>query len=263
MDQEEPTLDQLRQRLEEAEQTLAAIRNGEVDALLVTSPKGERIYMLEGADHAYRALVESMQQGAVTLSSDGLILYCNPYFSTMVKRPATAVIGAKIDDFVRSEERPTFTRLFREGTLGHSQGELYFQADNGTLLPVLLAFSPLPVADGNKVCMIATDLTGAKAQQQMEETNRRKDEFLAMLSHELRNPLAPIRNAVAILHMIPTPIETVVFARDVIERQVQHMSHLIDDLLDVSRITMGKIHLHQERVELSTIIKRAIETSRP
>jgi PAS domain S-box-containing protein len=98
--------------------------------------------------------------------------------------------------------------------------------------------------------------------EELAENDRRKDEFLAMLSHELRNPLAPIRNAVHVLNAVATGPQ-VVQAREVIERQVTHLARLVDDLLDVSRITRGKIALRPESVALEDVVARAVETTRP
>ena len=97
----------------------------------------------------------------------------------------------------------------------------------------------------------------------LKESDRRKDEFLAMLAHELRNPLAPIRNAVQILRAKGPAVPELQWARDVIDRQVQQMTRLVDDLLDVSRITTGKIELRKERVELAAVVNSAVEASRP
>src|SRR5262245_25092225 len=99
--------------------------------------------------------------------------------------------------------------------------------------------------------------------QQLQEANHRKDEFLAMLAHELRNPLAPIRTAVQLLRLKELAEPHRVRARDVIERQVEHLVNLIDDLLDVSRITRGMITLQLEPVLIGAIVARAVETARP
>src|SRR5206468_2494786 len=97
----------------------------------------------------------------------------------------------------------------------------------------------------------------------LQEADRRKDEFLAMLAHELRNPLAPIRTAVQLLRLKELAESQRLRARDVIERQVEHLVSLIDDLLDVSRITRGMITLHREPVLVGAIVARAVETTRP
>ena len=97
----------------------------------------------------------------------------------------------------------------------------------------------------------------------LREANRHKDEFLAMLAHELRNPLAPIHNAVQLMRNPQLPPEQLVWTREVIERQVRHLTKLVDDLLDVSRITRGKINVVRESIELATVVERAVETVQP
>src|ERR1700704_2016666 len=103
----------------------------------------------------------------------------------------------------------------------------------------------------------------ARAEQALKEADRHKDEFLAMLAHELRNPLAPILNAVQLMRMKPVADPQLNWSRDVIERQVSHLTRLVDDLLDVARITRGKINLSREPIELGTLIARAVEIVQP
>ncbi len=97
----------------------------------------------------------------------------------------------------------------------------------------------------------------------LQESDRRKDEFLATLAHELRNPLAPVRNAVQVLRMIGPTEPDLVWVREVIERQVQQLTRLIEDLMDVSRISRGKLELRKENIDLAKAILGAVETSRP
>jgi signal transduction histidine kinase/DNA-binding response OmpR family regulator len=108
---------------------------------------------------------------------------------------------------------------------------------------------------------IAVD--NARLYRDIQESDRRKNEFLAMLAHELRNPLAPIRSAVQIMRLVGPHSPDLDRAREVIERQVQHMVRLVDDLLDVSRITRGKINLQMERVDVALVVDGAVETCRP
>jgi signal transduction histidine kinase len=103
----------------------------------------------------------------------------------------------------------------------------------------------------------------AQSEEALREANGRKDEFLAMLSHELRNPLAPIRNAVQIMHKPGASDAALEQARAIIDRQVDHLARLVDDLLDVSRIVRGKILLQETVLDLATIIDQAVEVSRP
>ncbi|MGV3484648.1 MAG: ATP-binding protein, partial [Planctomycetaceae bacterium] len=99
--------------------------------------------------------------------------------------------------------------------------------------------------------------------QALRDADRRKDEFLATLAHELRNPLAPIRNSLQILKMSRIDAEIVEHSREIMERQVHHLVRLVDDLLDVSRVMRGKIELRKERIELATVLARAVETVQP
>ena len=106
-------------------------------------------------------------------------------------------------------------------------------------------------------------IDNARLYRDVQENDRRKNEFLAMLAHELRNPLAPIRSAVEILQMLHLDNETLQWAEEVISRQLEHLVRLVDDLLDISRITGGKIQLRMEPIDVSTAVARAVETSRP
>ena len=106
-------------------------------------------------------------------------------------------------------------------------------------------------------------LERARVERQLKEADRLKDEFLAMLAHELRNPLAPIHNAVRIMRMKPVGDTQVEWARDVIDRQAAHLTRLVDDLLDVSRITRGKINIDAKPLDLAAAVARAVETVQP
>ncbi|KQU76923.1 MULTISPECIES: PAS domain-containing protein [unclassified Rhizobacter] len=116
---------------------------------------------------------------------------------------------------------------------------------------------------GGRLLGIMADITDRKlAEEALHDNDRRKDQFLATLAHELRNPLAPIRNALLIMQRSPGPVAQA-HARDVIERQLGQMVHLVDDLLDVSRISQGKLELRRTRADLAEVLKTAVETSRP
>jgi PAS domain S-box-containing protein len=126
----------------------------------------------------------------------------------------------------------------------------------------------LPIRDGDDRIVggvaVNVDITARKAiMESLKDADRRKDEFLAMLAHELRNPLAPIRNALGLLKAEDLDPPTVSWAMDMMERQVDHLVRLVDDLLDVSRATQGKIKLRKRRVDLNQIVAHAIETARP
>ena len=127
--------------------------------------------------------------------------------------------------------------------------------------------SPLHAADFTiaeaLAARAAIALENAQLYKDLEQADRQKNEFLSMLAHELRNPLAPIRTGVDVLRLRGDDQPEIVWARDMIERQTTQLVRLVDDLLDVSRITGGKIRLELERVNVAGIVATAVETSRP
>ncbi|MBY0274078.1 PAS domain S-box protein [Candidatus Binatia bacterium] len=147
-----------------------------------------------------------------------------------------------------------------------------FVRKDGTLFPVLVNARPVFGDDPSLGTVIEVrDISRQKELEaehvrmmaELQDASRRKDEFLAMLAHELRNPLAPIRNAAHVLRMVSPGEPRIERAREIIDRQVVHMTRLIDDLLDVSRITRSKIELQKERLLLREVVENAVEASRP
>lgn len=377
-------------RLEEAEELIGAIRSGAVDAFFVEHGEQGRVYKLETADRPYRAFVESMQQGAVTLDSGGVILFCNPFGLDLLRLSSHQVVGRMLREFVAANDRPAFDAMVSQARLGTVTGETSIARDDGTVVPVLLAMNPLALDQMSAVSVLVTDLTERRhhealwqAQNELRESEekfrtlaetlpqvvwtsdadgkldyvnarwtqytgltlaqtlapegaaslhqddaapvlarwreairsgapfesqirlrrasdgayrwflcralpvrdssgrivkwfgtstdvddelqamRRKDEFVATLAHELRNPLAPIRNAVQVLSLNEQLDPDLRTARDIIARQVTQMTRLIDDLLDVSRISLNRLQLRKERVELAKVVAQAVETIGP
>lgn len=137
---------------------------------------------------------------------------------------------------------------------------------DGVYRPFLTRINPLKDANGRILYWFGTntDISEIKRMEAaLRDADRRKDEFLATLAHELRNPLAPIRNSLQILKMPRVDAGLIEETRDMMERQVHHLVRLVDDLLDVSRVMRGKIELRREPVELAAIIARAVETAKP
>ncbi len=142
---------------------------------------------------------------------------------------------------------------------GHTRGTLTLAHSNpGRAAP---AYDMALVRDFAARAAIALD--NARLYREVQEADRRKNEFLSMLAHELRNPLAPIRNGLHILNTLGNVEPQIRNIRDMLERQVQHLVRLVDDLLDISRITRGKINLKTERVDLAVVVHRAVETCAP
>ena len=145
--------------------------------------------------------------------------------------------------------------------------ELYdVERADGKRLKLIVRANPIRDASGAVVGGVAVgvDVTALKnAEQALKEADQRKDEFLAMLGHELRNPLAGIRNALQLIRAPGATDQDLAWAYDVTERQMQNLVRLIDDLLDVSRITTGKVRLRRERVDAAAVVARAVASARP
>jgi len=160
-------LEQLRARLEEAEETIQAIRSGKVDALVVSGPHGEQIYTLQGADHSYRVLLEDMNEGAATLLPDGSVLYCNKAFAEMLEMPIEKVIGFSANDLVAQSDRQAFAELLRRGEQGKAKAEITFRPTDGTFVPVYCSVSSVQIDEIRCLCLAATDLTEQKHHEEM------------------------------------------------------------------------------------------------
>jgi PAS domain S-box-containing protein len=155
------TGEELISRLREAEETLQAIRAGEVDAVVVAGPAGQQVYTLENADRPYRVLVEQMQEGAVTLSENGAILYCNKRFATLVGSPHDSIIGLPLITFFSAEEGKTLSHMIGTSAGAGVAGEFTIVDGLGSEMPVNISLIDLKVDEGmpRLVCGIVTDLT--------------------------------------------------------------------------------------------------------
>jgi len=258
-------LAELRARLREPEEIIRAIRQGEVDAVVVNDRRGDRVYSLRSADLLYRGMIEEMKDGAVALDPSGLIVYANAYFARLVQRDRQGLVGSTVFPHFVDDSRPFFEGL-HAATNGSQtrRSELVLRAADGTLVPVHATMNRISLDDGGDLyCLIVTDLTGERHREQLLTESRRKDEFLAMLAHELRNPVAPIRNAALSIKLGKPGDSRVSWAADVIERQVNQLSRLIDDLMDVSRVTRGQIRLDAGPVDLTKAIAGGLETVQP
>lgn len=191
-------LAQLTDRLQDAQNTIEAIQSGAVDAVVVNGTKGRQVYSLAGAEQRFRVYVEQMQEGAITASDDGLVLYCNRRFAEMVELPLERVIGGPIASHLTPEAWSQLSLVFTEDREFVKQEALIQRGDSDPLA-VHLTASRLPDLDQKIMCVVVTDLTQQKNQQDLklakdlaDKSNRAKDAFLAALSHELRTPLTPV-----------------------------------------------------------------------
>lgn len=175
-------IEDLRMRLEEAEETLRAIRKGEIDALVASGPQGEQVYTLKGAEQPYRVFVETMNEGAVTLGPDGTILYCNNRFGELLKEPIERIIGSSVYQFIARTDTVSFESAFQSVRKGNARFEILLKGRDGQLIPTRLSLSPLGSDDVQCICMVVMDLTQPKrAQQELRESEARLRHLSAQL----------------------------------------------------------------------------------
>ncbi len=156
----------LRNRLEEAEDTLRAIREGEVDALVVYGPAGEQIYTLKGADQSYRILIEAINEGAGILAPDGDILYGNQQLAEILGPPLERLVGTCICDYVEAADRELLMALLEQGRQGASKGEVSLRNRYSVIVPAYLSFKSFNLAEvPGAVCLVVTDLSQQKRQE--------------------------------------------------------------------------------------------------
>ena len=235
----------------------------------------ERTDALRDSEMRYRRLFEAAQDGVLILDFEsGEIVDVNPFM--------TELLGYSYDDFLgmelwklglfneKSETEFAVRELQTKGFLRYEH--LALQSKDGRLFEVEVVANVYSVNHQNVIQCNIRDITlRGRLEKQLQEQadkvvdlNRRKDEFLAMLSHELRSPLAPISNALQLLRLQQdSETELQQQARNIIERQTKQLQHLVDDLLEVSRITTGRLHLRKESVDVSEIIRGAMETAGP
>jgi len=163
---------ELRSRLEEAEETLSAIRQGDIDALVVSGSAGDQVYTLRGAEHAYRVFVEAISEGAATLSSDGIVFYCNSRFAGMLKLPLERIIGSPVGSYVEQDDRILLESLLQEALHKNSKGEIRLRVGDGALLPVLVSISAMDLEGKSSLCVLLTDLTEQKRNGEIVASER-------------------------------------------------------------------------------------------
>src|SRR5688500_5856307 len=159
------TIAKLRQRVHDAESTLEAIRQGHVDALVVQGPDGEQVFTLEGADHRYRVLVETMNEGALLLDRSGTIVYANARFAALMKAPLEKLIGKQIRDSMAATWHPMLEAMLTGPGGASAKAEIELVASDRVQIPVYLSATASWDADDRLIYVIATDLSEQKRSQ--------------------------------------------------------------------------------------------------
>lgn len=217
---------------------------------------------LRASEERFRGLVEQAVDGIFVSDAEGRFIDVNTAGAQMLGYERVELLHLGYADVIAADELPraaTEAAKLSGGAVARS--EWRFMRKDGSFFSGEIVGRQL--SDG-RVQAILRDITERKHMEEaLKESDRRKDDFIATLAHELRNPLAPIRNAVAILRKKAPADPQLAWCRDVIDRQVGQMTYLLDDLLDVSRITRDKLILRIKRVELTAVIEQAVEIARP
>jgi len=224
---------------------------------------------LRQSEERFRLMVEGVTDYAIVfLNPDGCVSSWNVGARRIQGFGTDEIIGRHFSIFYPPEDVAAGAPqrlLDLARTTGRADDDGWRVRRDGTRFWANVVITALYDAEGKLrgYAKVTQDLTQRRRIEVLEETARRVNEFLAMLAHELRNPLAPIQNAVGLMRAKRIDDPTLSWSRDVIERQTSHLARLVDDLLDVSRITSGRLSLQRERVEVALVIDRAVEASRP
>jgi PAS domain S-box-containing protein len=231
--------------------------------------RSEAETLLRESEERLRLLIEGVKEYAIImLDSDGRVATWNSGASRISGYAAREILGQPFSCFHTPEDRPrgrpeALLRTARERGIVQEEG--WRVRKEGTRFWANETITALYGAEGSLrgYASVTRDMTEHKQVEALEEAGRQTRQFLAMLGHELRNPLAPIRNAVSVMRMREIADPHIKFCRDLIERLVQHLARLVDDLLDASRITTGMIGLQTERLDLREVMDLALETVQP
>jgi PAS domain S-box-containing protein len=259
--------------LKTAESITVARQRAERELLAAKEALERKSEELEQQREWFEVTLNSIGDAVITTNVDGKVTSLNPVAEAMTGwsiaeargEPLERVFRIINEDTRRLAESPIAKALQLGKTIGLGNHTALISKD-GTEVAIEDSAAPIRDRNGN-VCgavMVFHDVTKRRrAEQALRDTDRRKDEFLATLAHELRNPLAPIRQAARILRAETATEAQKRWCQDVIDRQVQHMALLIDDLLDIARVSRGTLELRIETTELAAVIEAAIETARP
>jgi PAS domain S-box-containing protein len=242
-------------------------------AIVLQHRRAEQV--LKASEERFRSLCACSPMGIFMTDTWGHCTYTNPSCQAICGFTYQEALGEGWVQYVHPEDREIAVRewLATSRTGQEFSSEFRFQNPDGRTRWAHVRASPMLSEKGQLLGHVGTveDITERKwaeeelqrQAQALREADRRKDEFLATLAHELRNPLAPIRNGLQLIRLAGSNAALMDQARSMMDRQLQQMVRLIDDLLDVSRITRGRIELRRERVELASIIQVAVESNRP
>lgn len=230
----------------------------------ITEQKEVEGRLIEG-ELFYRQTIESVPGTSFTCTPEGYCDFISHQWIAFTGTPLEQQLGHGWMEFIHPDERQSTAEAWQAAVENRAAYDLKhrIRRHDGKYEWFKVRVTPIRDSGGKIVRWFGTSFNIddlARAENALRAADQRKDQFLAMLAHELRNPLAPILNAVEILRLTHAAGESPDRFHDIIERQVRHLSLLVDDLLDVSRVTTGKIQLHKEELDLINAVEKAVET---
>ena len=244
-------IEDLKRRLAEAEETLRAIQQGEVDALVVNTGKEEQVFTLQGADLAYRIMMEQMNEGVMTLSIDGIILYCNRRFADLTHIRLEKVISSNIFNYIEPQAHDTLRRIMEQ----NGRSEMALVAADSSTVPVYLSMTRLSINEMTIICAVVTDLTELKMKDQIISL---KDEFIGMVSHELRTPLTVIMGAI---YTVMAPKVPKADKRKLLEdalASTEELANIVENLLELSRAQSNRLNIIKEIIDMRQAAREVV-----
>lgn len=232
------------------------------------SERRQHLEALRQSEESLRLLIGSVKDYAIyMLTPEGIIHSCNHGAQLIKGYTAREVIGQHYRMFFRAEDIAAGLperELQKALKHGRVEEEGWRLRKDGSAFWGNIIMTPIE-SEGRLIgfAKVTRDMSERQRLRDLEHSSKRMNEFLSMLAHELRNPLAPIRNAVSILQLEPSPTPTIKTIRDMIDRQLTHMTRLVDDLLDAGRMTSGKIRIKPELLCFNHVIAIAVEAIRP
>lgn len=252
---------ELRAQLDEAHEIINAIHKGEIDAFVVNNEGRHELYTLKSADKTYRLFIEKMNEGAITLNRQGIVLYSNSAFAHLLNAPLGNVIGSPFEDFIPADHRSMVIQLIRDAwLLQESKAEISLPV-NGKPIPVLLSMNTLETDGGVALSIIAADLSLQKETQEQKKAMEKKDEFITIASHELKTPVTSIKGYVQLLKydFEKEGNKAAANVLSKVDTQINKLTSLIGDLLDVKKIENGQLQYNKERFNFNELVKEILE----
>ncbi|HUF40772.1 MAG TPA: PAS domain S-box protein [Verrucomicrobiae bacterium] len=221
----------------------------------------------------FQVTLSSIGDAVITTDTQGRVTFLNPVAEMMTGWKLAEALGLPLEEVfniineeTRERVKSPVNKVLREGIVVGLANHTALIAKDGSERSIEDSAAPIKDASGkiSGAVMVFHDVTERRrTEKALKEADKKKDEFLAILAHELRNPLVPIRNGLTILKLAGNDDHLAESARSMMDQALNQMIRLVDDLLDISRITTGKLHLRKERVELAAVVQSAMETSRP